>query len=79
LPLPLANAIASLPPGAVSAAPVVVGNARYLVKVEQARPVKAPPYEEVAPGLRKALEAQEMERALVALTADLIRNAAIAQ
>jgi parvulin-like peptidyl-prolyl isomerase len=79
LPLPLASAIASLPPGTVSAAPVAVGDARYLVKVEQARPVKAPPYEEAAPGLRKVLEAQEMERALVALTAELIRNASIAQ
>jgi parvulin-like peptidyl-prolyl isomerase len=39
LPLPLASAIASLPPGAVSAAPVVAGNARYLVRVEQVRPV----------------------------------------
>jgi hypothetical protein len=50
-----------------------------LVRVEQVRPVKVPPYEEAAPGLRKALEAQEMERALVVLTVELIRNASITQ
>ena len=79
LPLAVAAAIASLPPGTVSAAPIAVDNARYLVKVEQVRPVTTPRYEEAAPGLRRVLEAQEMQRAIIALLADLLRKASISQ
>jgi parvulin-like peptidyl-prolyl isomerase len=79
LPLPVAAAIASLPPGTVSAAPIAAGDARYLVKVEQVRPVTTPPYEEAAPGVRRALEAQEMQRAITALLVDLMRKASISQ
>lgn len=79
LPLALAQAIASLPPGTASAAPIAAGDARYLVKVEQARPVTVPVYGDAAPGLRRALEAQETQRALSALLADLVGRASISQ
>lgn len=79
LPLALAEAIASLPAGTVSAAPIAAGSARYLVKVEQVRPATAPPFESAAPSLRRALEAQEMQRALGALLAELVGHAAISQ
>ncbi len=79
LPLPVAAAIVSLAPGTVSAAPIATGNTRYLVKVEQARPVTTPPYEEAAPDLRRALEALEMQRAITALLVDLVGKASISQ
>lgn len=79
LPLAVAQSIANLPPGTVSAAPIAAGNARYLVKVEQVRAVTTPPYEQAAPSLRRALEAQEMQRALSALLADLVGRASISQ
>lgn len=79
LPLPVAAAITSLTPGAVSAAPIAAGGGHYLVKVEEARPVNTPPYEEAAPRLRRALEAQEMQRAITALLVDLVGKASISR
>ena len=79
LPLALAQAIASLLPGSASAAPIAAGDARYLVKLEQVRPVTVPAYDEAAPGLRRALETQEMQRALGALLAELVGRASISQ
>lgn len=79
LPLALAQAIASLPPGTASAAPIAAGDARYLVRVEQVRPVTVPAYDAAVPGLRRALEAQETQRALGALLVELIGRASISQ
>jgi peptidyl-prolyl cis-trans isomerase C len=79
LPLPLAQAIAQLPEGGVTAAPVVWNDARYLIKLDQVRPTQTPGYDEVKATLRRTQEAQALEKASVALVVELIRNARIEQ
>lgn len=54
LALPLAREIAALPPGAASAAPVEVGNQRYIVKVETVRPTQVPAFDAVKLALETA-------------------------
>lgn len=79
LPLPLAQAISTLPAGAVSPQPVVWNARRYLVKVDAVRPTQVPPYDAAAPGIRQALQAQALERATVALVTSLLTKAKITQ
>jgi parvulin-like peptidyl-prolyl isomerase len=78
-PLAIADAIVKLPAGAVSAAPIVVGNQRYVIKVDEVRPTVVPKFEAVKPSLQAALERQELERATAHLVAGLIKNAKINQ
>jgi parvulin-like peptidyl-prolyl isomerase len=77
LPLPLAEAIAQLPQGAVAPAPVVWNGQHYLVKQDAVRTTRVPSYEEVKPALRRMQEAQALEKAVAALVVELIRNARI--
>lgn len=79
LPLPIAQAIASLPPGAITPAPVSLGERRYLVKVDAVRPTQIPSFETAAPGIRQALQAQALERATLALVMSLLTKAKITQ
>jgi len=79
LPLPLAQAIAALPAGAVSAAPIAWNDHRFLVKVDEARPTQVPAYEAVKPGIQQALQAQALERATTALVTQLLTKAKITQ
>lgn len=79
LPLAIAQAIASLPPGAITPAPVAVGDRRYLVKVDTVRPTQVPSFDTAAPGIRQALQAQALERATLALVTNLLSKAKITQ
>lgn len=79
LPLPLAREIAALPPGAVSAAPVEVGNQRYIVKVDAVRPTQVPAFDAVKPAIRQTLEASELERATVQVVGGLLKQAKVVQ
>jgi len=79
LPLPIAEAISTLPAGAVSPVPVAWNERRYLVKVDALRPTQVPPYDAAAPGIRQALQAQALERATVALVTSLLTKAKITQ
>ncbi|WP_354681920.1 peptidylprolyl isomerase [Cupriavidus necator] len=79
LPLPLAQAIASLPAGAVSAAPVAWNNRSFLVKVDEVRPTQVPTFDTVKPGIQQALQAQALERATAALVTQLLAKAKITQ
>ncbi|RAS05031.1 peptidylprolyl isomerase [Cupriavidus alkaliphilus] len=79
LPLPIAQAIASLPAGAVSAEPVAWNNRSFLVKVDEARPTQVPAYDTVKPGIQQALQAQALERATAALVTQLLAKAKITQ
>lgn len=79
LPLPIAQAIASLPAGAVSAAPIAWNNRTFLVKVDEARPTQVPAYDTVKPGIQQALQAQALERATAALVTQLLAKAKITQ
>ncbi|MGO4815055.1 peptidylprolyl isomerase [Cupriavidus sp. 2MCAB6] len=79
LPLPLAQALSTLPAGAVSAAPITWNNRRFLVKVDEVRATQVPAYEAVRPGIQQALQAQELERATAALVTRLLSKARITQ
>lgn len=77
LPLPLANAVASLPAGALSAEPISWQGRWYLARMDEVRPTRIPAYDEVKAALRRALEAQALEKATAELVARLIANAKI--
>lgn len=79
LPLPIAQAIASLPAGAVSAAPIAWNSRSFIVKVDEARPTQVPAYDTVKPGIQQALQAQALERATAALVTQLLTKAKITQ
>lgn len=79
LPMPIAQAIASLPEGAITPAPVALGERRYLIKVDAVRPTQIPPFDTAAPGIRQALQAQALERATLALVTGLLSKAKITQ
>ena len=79
LPLPLAQALSTLPAGAVSATPVAWNNRRFLVKVDEVRTTRVPAYDTVKPGIQQALQAQELERATTTLVTQLLGKAKITQ
>ncbi|MFJ4291931.1 peptidylprolyl isomerase [Cupriavidus sp. NPDC089707] len=79
LPLPLAQAIAALPAGAVSAAPIAVDNRFYLIKVDEVRPTQVPEFNAVKAGIQQALQAQALERATTALVTQLLSKAKVSQ
>jgi len=79
LPLPIAEAISTLPAGGVSPNAVTWNARRYLVKVDALRPTQVPSYDAAAPGIRQALQAQALERATVALVTGLLTKAKITQ
>lgn len=79
LPMPIAQAVASLPEGAITPAPIVLGERRYLIKVDAVRPTQVPAFETAAPGIRQALQAQALERATLALVTGLLTKARITQ
>lgn len=77
LPLPLANAVAALPAGALAASPIPWQGRWYLIRMDEVRPTHIPAYDEVKAALRRALEAQALEKATAELVARLIANAKI--
>ncbi|MCA7970308.1 peptidyl-prolyl cis-trans isomerase [Burkholderia sp. AU39826] len=78
LPLPLAQAITSLQPGAV-AGPIRVGNAFAIVKLDEKRPTVVPTFDAAKNVLRQQLEAQARQRAMTALVDKLAEQATIQQ
>ncbi|MDR6499026.1 hypothetical protein J2785_002171 [Burkholderia ambifaria] len=78
LPVPLAQAITSLQPGTVSA-PIRVGNAFAIVKLDEKRPNVVPRFDAVRETLRQQLEAQAQQSALAALVEKLASQATIRQ
>ncbi|MDF0503834.1 peptidyl-prolyl cis-trans isomerase [Burkholderia cenocepacia] len=78
LPLPLAQAITSLQPGAV-AGPIRVGNAFAIVKLDEKRATVVPTFEAAKNVLRQQLEAQAQQRAMTALVDKLAAQATIQQ
>lgn len=79
LPLPLAQAVSSLPAGAVSPAPIAWNERRYLVKVDAVRATQVPAYDVARPGIQQALQAQALEKATIAMVTQLLLKAKITQ
>ncbi|RKP45890.1 peptidylprolyl isomerase [Trinickia fusca] len=78
-PQPLAEALVKLPQGAVSSTPVQVGDAFWIVRVDQERPTQIPPFDQSKDMLRKQLEQVAVEKATAEVVIDLVKNAHIQQ
>ncbi len=76
VPLPIARALSAQAPGTVSA-PIALGDRYYLVKADEVRPTRVTSYEESRAGLLKDMQAEELQRATDALTAQLLSKAKI--
>lgn len=79
LPLPLAEAIASLPAGAATTAPIAWNNRSYLLRVDEVRTTQVPTYDQARPAIEQVLRAQALERATAALVVELLGKARITQ
>lgn len=78
-PQPLAEALVKLPQGAVSSAPVQVGNAFWILRVDQMRPTQIPTFDQSKDSLRKELEQVAMAKATAQVVTDLVKSAHIEQ
>lgn len=80
LPLPVAQAIAKLSkpaPGTLLADPIAGADRYWIIRVDEVRATQVPDYEAVAPGLRRLLETQALERASASLMEGLVASARI--
>lgn len=78
-PQPLAEALVKLPQGAVSSAPVQVGDAFWILRVDQMRPTQIPTFDQSKDQLRKELEQLAMAKATAQVVTDLVKGARIEQ
>lgn len=78
LPLALAQQIVSMNSGAVSA-PVALGNAYAIVRLDDKQPTAMPSFEQAEPVLRQKLEANAQKRASIALIERLASQSTIEQ
>ncbi|WP_206957415.1 peptidylprolyl isomerase [Trinickia acidisoli] len=78
-PQPLAEALVKLPQGAVSSAPVQVGNAFWILRVDQMRPTQIPTFDQSKAQLRKELEQVAVAKATAQVVTDLVKGAHIEQ
>lgn len=76
LPLPIAAAVDKLQKGKVSE-PIEVQGKFWVVKLDDVRPVKVPPFEETRQDIFNYLSAQELERATTAAVQQLSETAKI--
>ncbi|MGH8777611.1 peptidylprolyl isomerase [Paraburkholderia sp.] len=78
-PEPVADALTKLSQGAVTAAPVQVGDAFWIVKVDQERATQIPDYDTIKGPLRQQLEQVALQKATAQVVVDLMKNAVIQQ
>ena len=78
-PQPLAEALVKLPQGAVSSAPVQVGEAYWILRVDQMRPTQIPTFDQSKDQLRKELEQVAVAKATAQVVTDLVKGAHIEQ
>lgn len=79
LPLPVAQAIAELTPGAVTPVPVLWNNQRFVIRLDQLRPTQIPQYDDVKAALRQTMERKALEEATLKLVGDLTSSAKVQQ
>ena len=83
MPLPVAQALTQLPPGAVTpqAIPVPQGSSTVYViaKLDAKRPTQAPAFDQAKATIRQQLEALALEKAAAQFTTGLLQNAQIQQ
>lgn len=78
-PEPVADAVTKLSQGAVTAAPVQVGDAFWIVKIDQERATQIPEYDAIKGPLRQQLEQVALQKATAQVVVDLMKNAVIQQ
>ncbi|MDR6413266.1 UNVERIFIED_ORG: parvulin-like peptidyl-prolyl isomerase [Burkholderia sp. 1595] len=78
-PQPLAEALVKLPQGGVSSAPVQIGDAFWILRVDEKRATQIPQYDQIKDALRKQLEQLALQKATAQVVVDLMKNARIQQ
>ncbi len=78
-PQPLAEALVKLPQGAVSSQPVQVGDALWILRVDQMRPTQIPTFDQSKGQLRKELEQVAVAKATAQVVTDLVKGSRIEQ
>ncbi|MET3233754.1 UNVERIFIED_ORG: parvulin-like peptidyl-prolyl isomerase [Burkholderia sp. 1263] len=78
-PQPLAEALVKLPQGGVSSAPVQIGDAFWILRVDEKRATQIPQYDQIRDALRKQLEQLALQKATAQVVVDLMKNARIQQ
>ncbi len=78
-PQPLAEALVKLPQGAVSSAPIQVGEAYWILRADQVRKTQVPTFDQSKDSLRKELEQVALAKATAQVVTDLVKNAHIEQ
>ncbi|VWD30809.1 peptidylprolyl isomerase [Burkholderia contaminans] len=78
-PQPLAEALVKLPQGGLTREPVQVGDAYWILRVDDKRATQVPTFDQAKDMLRQQLEQVAMEKATAQVVVDLIRNARIQQ
>jgi parvulin-like peptidyl-prolyl isomerase len=78
-PQPLAEALVKLPQGGVSSTPVQVGDAFWILRVDEKRATQVPQYDQIKDALRKQLEQVALQKATAQVVVDLMKNAKIQQ
>ncbi|MFD1969254.1 peptidyl-prolyl cis-trans isomerase [Trinickia caryophylli] len=78
-PQPLAEALVKLPKGAVSSAPVQVGDAFWILRADDLRKTQIPAFDQAKAGLRKELEQVAVAKATTQVVGELVKGARIEQ
>jgi peptidyl-prolyl cis-trans isomerase C len=78
-PQPLAEALVKLPQGGVTSAPVQVGDAYWVLRVDEKRPTQVPAFDKIKDVLRHQLEQVAAEKATAQVVVELVKNAHIQQ
>jgi parvulin-like peptidyl-prolyl isomerase len=78
-PQPLAEAIVKLPQGAVSNAPIQVGEAYWILRADQVRKTQVPTFDQSKDSLRKELEQVALAKATAQVVTELVKSARIEQ
>ncbi|HVW53837.1 MAG TPA: peptidyl-prolyl cis-trans isomerase [Trinickia sp.] len=76
-PKPVAEALVKLPQGAVSSEPIQVGDAFWILRVDQMRPTQIPTFDQSRAQLRKELEQVAAAKATAQVVTDLVKSAHI--
>ena len=77
VPLALAQVLTKLTAGSVAKDPVVIGDSRLIVRLDDVRPVQIPSYDKIKDQIRQQLEAAEVPKATAAVVDKLAKAAAI--
>ncbi|MEN2473829.1 peptidyl-prolyl cis-trans isomerase [Burkholderia sp. GS2Y] len=79
LPVAIAQALETLPVGAVTPSSIPIDGARAIVKLDAKRPTQVPPFPQAQATIRQQLEALELEKASAQFVGGLLKNATIQQ